>query len=256
MKTFFSHAIVRRPCTQVVHGLCQNPTEKPFYDLVLKQHECYIRALQSSRLQVVVLPANERYPDSCFVEDTVVCTPQFAVYCNSAAASRSGEIALMRARQDFPDRPNHQILSPGFLEGGDVMMVGKKLFVGQSKRSNPDGIAQLNSIASDYGWTTFAVPVSDMLHLKTGVSYLENNTVLIREDWLGHPAFRSFVKIPVPVAEFAAANCVWINDTVIMPAGYEKTQKHLQQMGYEVLPIAISEFQKIDGGVSCLSIRY
>ena len=136
------------------------------------------------------------------------------------------------------------------------MMVDKQLFVGQSNRSNPQGVAQLNNIASQYGWTTVTIPVSDMLHLKTGVSYLENNTVLIREDWLEHPAFRSFVKIPVPVAEVAAANCVWINDFVIMPAGYEKTQMLLQQMGYEVLPVAISEFQKIDGGVSCLSIRY
>ena len=257
MPSFFRYSIVRLPCQNISAGLCEVPSEQPVYSVAVQQHKTYIQALEETGVQVIVLPPEERYPDSCFVEDTMICTPEFVVFCNSVEASRNGEVSLIKdANLDFANRDVYQIRSPGFLEGGDVMMVGKKVFVGISNRTNEQGVLQLDAIVRNYGWETIRIAFSDMLHLKTGMSYLENNMLLIREDWMKHNAFSAFDKIPVPHNETAAANCVWLNGFVIMPAGYPRTKYQLTSAGYKVLSVPISEFQKIDGGVSCLSVRF
>lgn len=255
----FHHAIVRRPCQAMVNGITSAPElGKPVYELALKQHDAYIQALNACGMEVSVLEAQEQYPDSCFVEDVALLTQRCAIITNPGAQSRNGErlLAVEEIKKHYADDTVHRIQAPGTLDGGDVMMVGDTFYVGESARTNAEGIRQLGQILAEYGYQCVPVQMDKMLHLKTGVNYLENNNLLVAGEFADNPLFDGFHKILVPEEEAYAANCVWINGTVIVPQGYPKVLAAVQELGYPTVTVDVSEFRKLDGGLSCLSLRF
>lgn len=255
----FTNVIVRRPCRAMVDGITSAPElGKPDYELALRQHDSYIAALERCGVAVTVLPADERYPDSCFVEDPAVITCRCAIITNPGAPSRNGEKdeILGAVKRFFPDDKIEYIQAPGALEGGDVMMVGSHFYVGRSARTNIEGIRQFIAILEKYGLTGSEVPLEKVLHLKTGVNYLENNNLLVSGEFVDKPDFACFHKILIPEEEAYAANCIWVNGTVIVPQGYPAVERAVRKLGYEVILVDTSEFRKLDGGLSCLSLRF
>ena len=253
----FQHAIVRTPCKNVLNGITSAPElGKPDYEKALVQHAAYIRALEQCGVDVTVLPADEAYPDSCFVEDVAVVTRRCAIITNPGAASRNGETAgiVETIRAFYSDIET--IHAPGTLEGGDVMMVGDCFYVGRSARTNAEGIRQFGEILSRYGFTCVEVPLEKVLHLKTGVNYIENNNMLVSGEFVDKECFKAFNHIVIPEREAYAANCIWMNGTVIVPAGYPLVLEAIRKAGYPTLTVDTSEFRKIDGGLSCLSLRF
>ena len=255
----FQNVIVRRPCRALVEGITSNPQlGKPNYELALRQHDDYVAALKRCGVTVTVLPADERYPDSCFVEDPAVITRKCAIITNPSAPSRNGEkeeiIGAIRAF--FPEDKIEYIQSPGTLEGGDVMMVGDHFYVGRSARTNEEGIRQFIAILEKHGLSGSEVPLEEVLHLKTGVNYLENGNMLVAGEFVNKPDFVKYNRVEIPVEEAYAANCIWVNGTVIVPEGYPSVEKAVRDLGYPVILVDTSEYRKIDGGLSCLSLRF
>lgn len=255
----FKNAIVKRPCKALIDGITSAPElGKPDYELALKQHDSYIEALKNCGVQVKVLPADEDFPDSCFVEDTAVITRKCAIISNPGAATRNLEAQKMipTIKEFFPEDQIEYITSPGTLEGGDVMMVGDHFYVGLSARTNEEGIRQFIKILQKHGLTGSAVPLTEVLHLKTGINYIENNNMLASGEFIDKPDFAEFNKIIIPADEAYAANCIWMNGKVIVPAGYPTVEKSVRDAGYEVILVDTSEYKKLDGGLSCLSLRF
>jgi dimethylargininase len=229
----------------------------PDYERALGQHAAYIEALQTLGLAVTVLPADEAYPDGCFVEDTAVLTEKGAVLTNPGAESRRGEVeGMIPVLREFYREEPGRITAPGTLEGGDVMRVGDRFYVGRSARTNDEGIRQFAEILKPWGYTLIPVALREVLHLKTGVNYLSGGRLLVSGEFTGKPEFASYRKIPIPPEEDYAANCLWINDTVLIPAGFPRTRALIEGLGCRTLTVDTSEFRKLDGGLSCLSLRF
>jgi dimethylargininase len=255
-KAAFSRAIVRKPCRRIAEGLASADLGKPDYEKALAQHDEYVAALRTCGLQVTVLPADERYPDSTFVEDAAILTPCCAILTNPGAEPRRGEVeAIREVVAGFYDRIE-TIQPPATIEGGDVMRVGNRFYIGLSERTNEKGANQLMGILSRYGMEGLKVRLNGMLHLKTGVGYLEKGNLLITEPFFKDPAFRPFHPIEVEKQEAYAANSLWINDTVLVPEGFPATRARIESAGYDAIPVDVSEYRKIDGGLSCLSLRF
>ena len=255
----FKNVIVRRPAKSLVDGITSAPElGKPDYELALKQHDAYIDALKACGVQVTVLEALEEYPDSCFVEDTAVLTKKCAIISNPGADTRRGESALMVEiiKKFYNDDQIEYIKSPGTMEGGDVMMVGDHFYIGLSARTNEEGCRQFKDALAKYGYTCSVVPLEEVLHLKTGINYIENNNMLVSGEFINKEDFKSFNKIIVPIEEAYGANCIWVNDTVIVPKGYPTVEKGIRDAGYKVIVTDTSEYRKLDGGLSCLSLRF
>lgn len=252
----FKNAIVRRPAKSMINGITEANLGVPDYALACQQHDDYIKALQECGLEVLVLDANEDYPDSCFVEDPALFTRDCVVLTNPGAESRRGEVTIIEAAvRQFRDNVEH-IETPGFLEGGDVMMIGDHFYVGLSDRTNPQGVEQLSTALNKYGFTCSSIELTEVLHLKTGVVYLENNILVASGEFLSKPEFQNYKIIEVPAEEAYAANCIWINDTVLVPASFPIMSQQIKDCGYQVREVAMSEFEKLDGGLSCLSLRF
>lgn len=255
----FSNVIVRRPCKAMVEGITSAPElGKPDYALALKQHDAYIQALKKCGVEVTILEADERYPDSCFVEDPALITRACAIITNPGAPSRNGEKdeIIGAVRKFFPEDKIEYIKAPGTLEGGDVMMVGDHFYVGESARTNAEGIRQLTEILAKYGMTCSEVKLEKVLHLKTGVNYLENNNMLVSGEFVTKPDFEKYNKVEIPEEEAYAANCIWVNDTVIVPEGYPAVLEAVKGLGYKTILVDTSQYRKLDGGLSCLSLRF
>ena len=252
----FKNAIVRRPCPEMIKGLTSSSLGKPDYEKALAQHEKYVEALQSCGLEVKVLEADSRFPDSTFVEDVALCTPACSVLTNPGAASRNGEKLEMKPVLQTYFKQVESVEFPGTLDAGDVMMVGQHFYIGLSERTNVEGAEQLMRILEEFGMTGSKVPLQKMLHLKSGVSYLEQNKLLVTGEFIQHSAFHTFDRLEVDPDESYAANSLWINSKVLVPEGFPKTRKKIEQAGYHTLTLNVSEFQKLDGGLSCLSLRF
>ena len=208
--------------------------------------------------QGLELPALEEYPDSCFVEDPAVITRCGAIITNPGADSRNGEKDEIEPtiRQFFDDEHVKHIVAPGTLDGGDVMMVGDHFYVGRSARTNEEGIRQFIEILEGWGLEGSEVPLEEVLHLKTGVNYLEDGNMLVSGEFIEKPDFAQYNKVVVPEDEAYGANCIWVNGTVIVPEGYPTVLKAVQDLGYKTLVVDTSEYRKVDGGLSCLSLRF
>ena len=252
----FKNAIVKSPCPNMVNGITSADLGTPDYDLACRQHDAYIRALETCGLSVTVLDREDAYPDSVFIEDTCLVTPYCAVITRPGAESRKGETLSVKQAMAAFDLPVEEITAPGTLDAGDVMMKGSHFYVGLSDRTNAEGFNQLASILSRYGMTASAVSLTSVLHLKTGISYLENDVFVAWGEFLDKGKFSEFTTLAVPDNEAYAANSVWINDRVLVPKGYEQTRAMIAAKGYETIELDVSEFRKLDGGLSCLSLRF
>jgi len=252
----FTNAIVRKPSLSMIKGLSSANLGKPDYKKAMIQHQKYMDALLYCGLDLTILEADENYPDSCFVEDVALCTSKFAVITRPGAISRRGEVIEMKeVLRDFYENIE-QINEPGTIEAGDIMMVENHFYIGLSKRTNQIGAEQMISILNKYGFSASIIRLEDVLHLKTGLAYLENNHLLISGEFLQQAEFDKFHKIRIESSDAYSANCIWVNDRVLMPAGFPVTKHKISQTDYEIIELEMSEFQKLDGGLSCLSLRF
>jgi dimethylargininase len=252
----YKRALVRKPCPQMVNGLTTADLGKADYLLACHQHADYVSALESCGLEVTVLEADNRYPDSVFIEDVALLTPACAIILNPGAPSRRGESLLAEPVLRSLFDPLEKIMPPGTVEGGDIMRAGDHYFIGLSSRTNSSGAQQLVDCLRSYDLTASIVSVKSYLHLKTAVSSLGNNVILAAGEFLHIDAFKDFQIIEVDARENYAANSIWVNGSVIMPAGFPNTKIAVEKVGYNVLEVDMSEFRKLDGGVSCLSLRF
>lgn len=251
----FRKAIVRIPGESMIDGLTTAGLGKPDYEKALIQHREYRDALEECGLDVLVLKENEQYPDAVFVEDVALLTRDCAIITNPGALSRRGEIVDIKnvLRDDFDTF--EEVCDPGTVEAGDIMMVGAHFYIGLSRRTNEVGAGQVIAHLEKHGMSGSVVKVDGVLHLKTGVSYLEHNNLLACGEFLLREEFKNFNILEIADDESYAANCIWVNDTVLMPEGYPKARKTIENAGYRTIEIDVSEFRKIDGGLSCLSLR-
>ena len=254
----FKNVIVRRPCKAIVNGITTANLGKPDYELALKQHDKYIETLKSCGVDVTVLEANEEFPDSCFVEDVALCTKKCVIVTRPGAMSRREEIMQLDMQETLKKFFSNieYIKEPGTIEAGDIMMVGDQFYIGLSERTNESGAKQMIDILEKYELSGMVVPLKEVLHLKTGVSYLENNNLLVAGEFVNSPLFKDFNKIVIDKEESYSANCIWVNNTVLIPKGYPKTKEAIENKGYKVVEVDTSEYRKIDGGLSCLSLRF
>jgi dimethylargininase len=252
----FTKAIVRIPSRNIADGLTTSSLGLPDYPLTVNQHKEYINALNLCGLEVIILEPDDNFPDSTFVEDTAILIPHCAIITNPGAPSRKGEIIEISNILSGFIANVETIDYPGTLDGGDVMMVDKHFYIGLSERTSEQGAKQLISILEKYGMTGSTLAVENTLHLKSAVSYLEHKNLLADRDFLNEPEFQKFRLISVDDDESYAANSIWINDRVLVPKGFPKTKGRIEEAGYDTIVVDVSEFQKMDGGLSCLSLRF
>jgi len=219
----------------------------------IEQHRCYERCLEDLGAEILPLPADARFPDGVFVEDPAVVLDEIAIMTRMGAESRRGEgDSIAEALAQF--RPIRRIEAPATIEGGDAMRVGKKLYVGLSRRTNKEGISQLREIVAPFDYEVIAIPVHGCLHLKSACCYLGEQTVLTNRAWIDDGALRDFKIIDVPADEPRSANVVRIGEALMLPAAFPKTKKLLETAGFQVRTVDVSEFAKAEGGVTCKSI--
>lgn len=252
----FTNAIVRPPGRSMVSGLTGTDLGRPEYEKALEQHGNYVVALESCGLEVLALDADEAHPDSTFIEDVALLTPHCAIVTRPAVPSRAGETASIRPVLDRFYSNIEEIVPPGTLDGGDVMQVGQHFYVGLSARTNLAGAEQLIAILNNYGMSGSTVPVAEFLHLKTGITCVGGNRFLASGEFLVRSEFSEFTILPVDGSNAGAANCIHINDNILVPAGYPQVLEQLSILGSQIIEVDISEFAKLDGGLTCLSLRF
>lgn len=252
----FTKAIVRTPGKSMINGISTAGLGLPDYELALRQHAAYIEALKKCKLEVTILPADEAFPDSTFVEDVALLTPACAIITNPGADTRRGEILSIKSVLKNFYVNIEEVHEPGRVEAGDIMMVGSHFYIGLSERTNQEGAKQVIGFLEQYGMSGSVVTLEEVLHLKTGIAYLEDNNLLACGEFLAKPEFQSFNILEIDPSESYAANCIWVNGTVIMPQDYPKARKTIANAGYPVIEVDVSEYKKLDGGLSCLSLRF
>jgi dimethylargininase len=285
----FTRAIVRPPAPNFAEGLTTADLGKPDYQRALKQHEDYCAALERCGLRLITLAADSRYPDSTFVEDTAILTEALphgratapardngrcAILTRPGAPSRRGEVESMRKvlADFFPALGEIQF--PGTLDGGDVCEAGSHLFIGISERTNEEGAQQLVELLAPLGYTASLVDIradelesvpgalatglisEGILHLKSGLSYLGDNRLAVIDALAARNEFSKYDLIRVSDDERYAANCIRVNDHVLVASGFPVLERKLRDLRYSTIALEMSEFQKMDGGLSCLSLRF
>lgn len=253
----FTHAICRQPARSVVHGLQAGDTGAPDFDLFSEHHGNYVQALEQAGVTVTVTPPLEDFPDSVFVEDTALCLPEGAIALRPGASSRFGEAAAIA-----PELNKHMsnvivLEGDGFIEGGDILVTGSEVLVGLSDRTDQKGFDQLTEIAGEWGYSTRLVQTPPgVLHFKTDCGLLDENTILATRRLAASGCFEGYRVIKIPNGEEPAANSIRVNDTVFMPQGFLKTKTLVEEARFQVITLANSEAAKIDGGLSCMSLRF
>lgn len=256
--THFTHAITRRPAASITAGLRAVDTGTPDLGVMQAHHTAYIAVLRETGATVVELPALDAFPDSVFVEDTALCLPQGAVIMRPGAPSRLGEAAEMAPHLRALYADVRSIDGPdSFIEGGDILVTDTEILVGRSARTNAAGIADLTRAVADWGHRVREVRTPPgVLHFKTDCSLLDGDTVLSTDRLAASGCFAAYRVIPVAPAEEAAANTIRFNDLVLMPEGFPRTRDAILAAGFSVREIGNSECAKLDGGMSCLSLRF
>lgn len=255
----YNRAIVRPPPPTYAQGITSASEGLPDQPLALEQHQAYCLALEQCGLAVSVLSADAEFPDSCFVEDTAVLTARGAIATRPGAPSRAGEVASVVAALAPYFSGIARIQAPGTVDGGDVCEAEGHFLIGLSQRTNDEGARQLAALLADIGFPSSVIDIRGsrrLLHLKTGISYLDDGRMLLTRDVPRTAALAPYELIEVPDDERYAANCLCLNDKVVMADGYPATRAALEACGYETLPLPMSEFRKMDGGLSCLSLRF
>ncbi len=251
----FAEAIVRAVPQTVGAGITSANLGRPDYEKAREQHDRYVGALEGCGLKLMVLCADERHPDSIFVEDTAVVTDRCAVVTNPGAERRRGEVHEVEKALSGLYENVERITGPGTLDGGDVLQVRDHFYIGLTRRTNREGAEQLSALLRAYGFGASFVDVSEFLHLKTGIAYLGGKDLVVAGELVANAEFEGFDKIVVPPEEEYCANCIRVDDRVFVAGGYELTKEKIVEKGYEVIELEMSEFRKVDGGLSCLSLR-
>jgi len=222
-------------------------------DVARTQHQGYVDALKKLGCDVIELPEEADLPDSVFVEDTAFILPEAAVITRPGADSRKPEIeSIAQALSTF--RKLIHVTSPATVDGGDVLVLGKDIYIGMSTRSNPEVISQLQNQLGEYGYKIHAADMKDCLHLKSAVTKVDDNTLLINTSWVSSQFFQGYNLIEVDPSEPYAANCLPINGSIIYPTSFPKTYTKLKEKGYDVVTVNVDELAKAEGAVTCCSL--
>ena len=255
----FRKAIVRPPGPGFEKGITSSRLGPPDLAKAREQHEAYCRALEHCGVEVIRLAADARFPDSTFVEDVAVLTPRVAILTRPGAPSRLGEVAGMRDELARHFTSVRAIEDPGTLDGGDICEAGEQVFIGVSRRTNEEGARQLGAILAREGFKPVLVDVrasKRLLHLKSGIACLEEGVLALVGELAGRPEFAGLEVVPVDPAEEYAANCVRVNDRILLADGFPRFLAAIRERRYEPLVLDVSEFRKMDGGLSCISLRF
>jgi dimethylargininase len=252
----FSHAITRKPSRTVTDGLRALDIGGPDPALFGTQHKAYLSALRASGAEVIELPALDDYPDSVFVEDTALCLPEGVIVMRPGVPSRLGEAAEMAGVL-----PRHfkevRFIGTGHVEGGDILVTSKEILVGRSARTDTEGIETLRKIVQGWGYKLRELRTPEnVLHFKTDCGLLDEDTILSTRRLADTGCFSEYAVISVAEGEEACANAVRFNDVVLFPKGFPKTATLLRDRGYQLVEIPNTEAAKVDGGMSCLSLRF
>lgn len=251
----FTHALARTPGPDFAAGLTTSRLGRPELARMLAQHAAYLDVLRSLGLEVEVLEALPGHPDAYFVEDVAVVTPTVAVVTRPGAPARRGEAeAIVPALARH--RPIVRIEAPGTLDGGDVLQVGRHAFVGISQRTNLEGALALGRVLEAHGGTWTPVPVSAGLHLKSSVNGLGGDTLLLEAAFAARPEFAGYRKVVVDPGEAYAGNTLWVNGHLLVPSGFPRTLEALGALGLPLHEVDTSEARKMDGGLTCMSLRF
>ena len=255
----FTRAIVRPPAATFAAGITSSSLGPPDLALALEQHDAYCGTLERLGLSLIRLAPDPGFPDSTFVEDAAIVTTAGAMLTRPGAASRAGEVVGLGAAigEWFPAPA--EITAPGTLDGGDACEAGPHFFIGLSRRTNAEGAAQLAEWLTRHGFSTSVIDIRAMpgvLHLKTGLSWLGGRRLLAAGEFVGHDALKGWEIVPVPTGEDYAANCIRVNDALLVAQGFPATAALLGELGYHLAPLEMSEYRKMDGSLSCLSVRW
>jgi dimethylargininase len=224
-------------------------------DLAKQQHQQYQSVLSSLGCEIVIVPTESNLADSVFIEDTAVVLDEVAVLCRPATALRGQEVAGVEdVLQHY--RTLISIQSPGTLEGGDLLRVGKVIYAGLSTRSNQNGIEQLSRIVADYGFSVKTVETEKCLHLKSAISEVAPGVLLINPDWISRSTFKNYELIDVDKEEAHAANALLVGQKIIYPSSFPRTLEKLVNAGLDVTQVNVSELQKAEGAVTCCSLIF
>jgi len=253
----FSHAICKEPSHSIVKGLRAVDTGSPDFELFKLHHRDYVAALRETGATVSVLDATEAFPDSVFVEDAALCLQEGAVVMRPGAPTRLGEAAEMAPHLESLYGEVRLIEGDGFIEGGDILTTEREILVGLSVRTNQSGVDEFTQHVNDWGYKVRVVDTpADVLHFKTDCSLLDEETILSTKRLSASGCFEGYRVIYTADGEEACANTIRFNHLVIMPAGFPKTRDSLTQAGYDVREVGNTEAAKLDGGMSCLSLRF
>lgn len=253
----FTHGIVRLPASTVADGLRAVDTGDPTSAAFRDEHDVYVSALRDAGLTVDVLPALDDYPDSCFVEDPAYCLPEGAVLLRPGAPSRRGEgaeilEALKRHFDTVCDLPGS-----GLVDGGDILTLDDRVLIGLSARTDQDGAEAFANVLRNWGYVPIIARTPEgVLHFKTACATLGEGTVLATRTMIDSGIFDGIKLVEVPAGEEYAANVIPVNDVVLVPEGYPRTKAAIESAGFKTVDVPTFEARKLDGGLSCLSLRF
>lgn len=253
----FTHAVVRKPCRMVISGLRELDRGTPDFELFQSEHDNYIEALSSAGLQIDILEALEAYPDSVFVEDAALCLPEGSIELRPGTPSRTGEGAEMSLALEQLGHTVIRNTAEGFIDGGDILVTESAILIGISRRTDRAGFDWLESVVKPWGYSVVAVDTPrQVLHFKSDCCLVDGNTILATHRLAEADCFSSFRVLTVPRGEEAAANSIRINNKVLVPDGFPATAELISAEGLEVLTVPVSQAALLDGGLSCMSLRF
>ncbi len=258
MRVFdFNHAIMREPGESVVRGIRADPHAVPNFHGIRKEHAAYVAALKAAGLSVEILPPLELYADAVFVEDPALVLPEGAILLRSGAPARRGESAEMRSALRCHFEQVLELQDDEFADGGDVLVTPSLIFIGMSRRTNRAGAQALAAKLDQLGRRARIVETPDfVLHFKTAVSLLSEDTVLATRTMEASGIFAGFRIVVVAPGEEQAANALRINDRVFLVAGFPRTFEQITHEGFDVEALPATEIGKLDAGLSCMSLRW
>ncbi|MCX2722194.1 dimethylarginine dimethylaminohydrolase family protein [Roseibium salinum] len=253
----FTHAITRTPADSVADGIRAVDTGSPSGAKFRAEHELYVKALETAGLTVDVLPPLEDFPDSCFVEDPAFCLPEGALQLRPGTASRLGEGQKIRAALERRFDTVIELPGSGHVDGGDVLMLDDIILIGLSARTDREGADAFARLLGDWGYEAAVCETPEgVLHFKTACSTLGDGVILATRTMASSGFFGSRKVVVVPEGEDYAANVIRVNDVVLVPEGYPKTLAAIEEAGFAAVVVPTHEARKVDGGLSCLSLRF
>ena len=247
-------ALTRQVSPQIEHCELSHLQRQPINcALASEQHRAYEQSIQALGHQVISLPPESDFPDSVFVEDTALVLDEFAVMLRPGAESRLGEVPSI-ARALHPYRQLYYLQDPATIDGGDILLVGQHVYIGLSSRSNREAVRQISEILEPRGYMVIPTEVNGCLHLKSAVTLVAENTLLLNPGWIDTLVFADYSIIEVDPTELHAANALLISEKVIYPAAFPSTAGRMRRHGLEVITLDVSELMKAEGAVTCCSL--